>query len=40
LLQWVLAFAGLSAAWFLEDDQQQAAGQLKVAHIAACMLDA
>ncbi|PRB46553.1 3'-kinase [Pseudomonas sp. MYb2] len=41
LLQWVLAFAGLSAAWFLEDDAlEQASGQLKVAHIAASMLDA
>lgn len=41
LLQWVLAFAGLSAAWFLEDDlQEQAAGQLKVAKIAASMLNA
>ncbi|WP_226499988.1 aminoglycoside phosphotransferase family protein [Pseudomonas sp. MWU16-30322] len=42
LLQWVLAFAGLSAAWFLEDDaqQQQAAGQLQIARIAACLLDA
>jgi len=40
LLQWVLAFAGLSAAWFLEDDaQQQAAEQLQVAQIAACLLD-
>lgn len=41
LLQWVLAFAGLSAAWFLEDDlQDQASGQLKVAQIAISMLDA
>jgi streptomycin 6-kinase len=41
LLQWVLAFAGLSAAWFLEDDAlEQASGQLKVAQIAASMLDA
>ncbi|HEX4548409.1 aminoglycoside phosphotransferase family protein [Pseudomonas sp.] len=41
LLQWVHAFAGLSAAWFLEDDQQeQADGQLNIARIAACMLDA
>jgi len=40
LLQWVLAFAGLSAAWFLEDDaQQQAAEQLQVGQIAACLLD-
>lgn len=41
LLQWVLAFAGLSAAWFLEDDAlEQASGQLKVTQIAASMLDA
>jgi streptomycin 6-kinase len=41
LLQWVLAFAGLSAAWFLEDDAlEQASGQLKVAQIEASMLDA
>jgi streptomycin 6-kinase len=41
LLLWVLAFAGLSAAWFLEDDAlEQASGQLKVAQIAASMLDA
>ncbi|WP_242208636.1 MULTISPECIES: aminoglycoside phosphotransferase family protein [unclassified Pseudomonas] len=41
LLQWVLAFACLSAAWFLEDDAlEQASGQLKVAQIAASMLDA
>ncbi|WP_047295302.1 MULTISPECIES: aminoglycoside phosphotransferase family protein [Pseudomonas] len=41
LLQWVQAFAGLSAAWFMEDDQQeQAIGQLSVAYIAACMLGA
>lgn len=41
LLQWVLAFAGLSAAWFLEDDAlEQASGQLKVAQIATSILDA
>ncbi len=41
LLQWVLAFAGLSAAWFMEDDEQNAAaGQLEVAYLAACALDA
>jgi streptomycin 6-kinase len=40
LLQWVLAFAGLSAAWFLEDgDVRAAEGQLEVAKLAACMLD-
>ncbi|WP_213941910.1 aminoglycoside phosphotransferase family protein [Pseudomonas sp. dw_612] len=41
LLQWVLAFAGLSAAWFLEDGESLAAeGQLHVAKLAASMLDA
>lgn len=41
LLQWVLAFAGLSAAWFLEDgDTLAAEGQLQVAELAACRLDA
>ncbi|WP_085584648.1 MULTISPECIES: aminoglycoside phosphotransferase family protein [unclassified Pseudomonas] len=41
LLQWVLAFAGLSAAWFLEDDDRQAAaGQLQVAQLAASALEA
>ncbi|WP_454565362.1 aminoglycoside phosphotransferase family protein [Pseudomonas sp. AIG] len=41
LLQWVQAFAGLSAGWFLEGDAlEQASGQLKVAQIAASMLDA
>lgn len=41
LLQWVLAFAGLSAAWFLEDDDTlQASGQLQVAELAACRLNA
>lgn len=41
MLQWVLAFAGLSAAGFLEDDAlEHASGQLKVAKIAAPMLDA
>jgi len=39
LLQWVQAFAGLSAAWFMEDDEQEAAtGQLKVAALAASAL--
>ncbi|KOX99321.1 aminoglycoside phosphotransferase family protein [Pseudomonas nunensis] len=41
LLQWVLAFAGLSAAWFLEDDAALAAeGQLQVAKLAASMQEA
>jgi streptomycin 6-kinase len=39
LLQWVLAFAGLSAAWFLEDkDDLAAQGQLQAAELAAFML--
>ena len=39
-LQWVLAFAGLSAAWFLEDDDTLAAeGQLQAAKLAASMLE-
>lgn len=41
LLQWVLALAGLSAAWFLEDDDTAAAkGQLQVAKLAAQALNA
>lgn len=41
LLQWVFAFAGLSAAWFLEDgDTLAAEGQLQVAELAACRLNA
>lgn len=41
LLQWVLAFAGLSAAWFLEDDDLAAAeSQLQVAKLAAFSLSA
>ena len=40
LLQWVLAFAGLSAAWFLEDSDELAANsQLQVAQLAASTLD-
>jgi streptomycin 6-kinase len=35
----VLAFAGLSAAWFLEDkDELAAQGQLQAAELAAFML--
>lgn len=35
LLQWVLAYTGLSAAWFLEDhDGQSAAHELQVARLA------
>ncbi len=41
LLQWVLAFAGLSAAWFVEDGNSLAAqGQLEVAKLAASRLEA
>ncbi|WP_264777150.1 aminoglycoside phosphotransferase family protein [Deinococcus aetherius] len=39
LLQWVLAYAGLSAAWHLEDDEPDlAAPTLEVARIAAAEL--
>lgn len=39
LLQWVLAYAGLSAAWFLEDgDHAGADSQLQVAGLAAAAL--
>jgi len=38
LLEWVLAFAGLSAAWFLDDDQG-ADSDLAVAHLAAAELE-
>jgi streptomycin 6-kinase len=38
LLEWVLAFAGLSAAWFL-DDCMAADSDLAVAHLAAAELD-
>lgn len=38
LLLWVLAFAGLSAAWFLDDDLA-ADSDLTVAHLAAEALD-
>ncbi|MBB4866189.1 streptomycin 6-kinase [Pseudomonas nitritireducens] len=38
LLEWVLAFAGLSAAWFL-DDGMAADSDLGVAHLAAAELD-
>jgi streptomycin 6-kinase len=41
LLQWVLAFAGLSAAWFAEDGDIRATdGQLEIARRAASMLEA
>ncbi len=36
LLAWVLAFAGLSAVWFMQDgNEQQAKQDLEVAHLAA-----
>lgn len=38
LLHWVLAFAGLSASWFLDDDMA-ADSDLAVAHLAAAELD-
>jgi streptomycin 6-kinase len=35
LLQWIMAYAGLSAAWFLEDgDAESAKGDLAVAGLA------
>ncbi|MDQ8023370.1 MAG: aminoglycoside phosphotransferase family protein [Moraxellaceae bacterium] len=40
LLQWVLAYAGLSAAWFMEDDDPLAESDLQVARHAATLLDA
>ncbi|WP_141456369.1 aminoglycoside phosphotransferase family protein [Pseudoxanthomonas sp. z9] len=40
LLRWVVAFAGLSAAWFLEDeDEQGIASDFAVADLAQAMLD-
>lgn len=39
LLQWVLAYAGLSAAWFMEDDDPLAESDLLVARYAATLLD-
>ena len=40
LLRWVVAFAGLSAAWFLEDeDEQGVASDFAVAELAQAMLD-
>ncbi|MGF0241075.1 aminoglycoside phosphotransferase family protein [Rhodococcus sp. IEGM1300] len=41
LLQWLLAFAGLSAAWFAEDGDIYAVdGQLQSASLSASMLEA
>jgi streptomycin 6-kinase len=35
LLQWTLAYAGLSAAWFLEDgDRQKADSDFSIAELA------
>jgi streptomycin 6-kinase len=40
-LQWIVAYAGLSAAWFLsDDDHRNAASDLAVADIALCELAA
>ncbi|RFC63877.1 MULTISPECIES: aminoglycoside phosphotransferase family protein [Mesorhizobium] len=39
LLQWVLAWTGLSAAWFLTDDDPLAEIDLKIAELAAAELD-
>jgi streptomycin 6-kinase len=38
LLRWILAWAGLSAAWFLSDGDS-AAIDLRVAELAAAELD-
>jgi streptomycin 6-kinase len=39
LLQWVLAWTGLSAAWYLSDDDPMARIDLHVAELAAAELD-
>jgi streptomycin 6-kinase len=40
LLQWIVAYAGLSAAWFLEDgDAESAQGDLAVAELALVELE-
>ncbi|WP_429130701.1 aminoglycoside phosphotransferase family protein [Ensifer sp. 4252] len=40
ILSWVLAYAGLSAAWFLEDDDDfDIEGEMLIARIAAAELD-
>lgn len=39
LLSWILAWAGLSAAWFLEDDDPLARVDLDIAELAAAALD-
>ena len=38
LLRWILAWAGLSAAWFLEDGQSPVT-DLEIARLAAAELD-
>jgi streptomycin 6-kinase len=40
LLQWILAWCGLSASWYLQDDDPLAAIDLAVAALAAAALDA
>ncbi|MBC4013957.1 aminoglycoside phosphotransferase family protein [Siccirubricoccus deserti] len=39
LLRWILAWTGLSAAWFLPDDDPMAAIDLRIAELAAAELD-
>jgi streptomycin 6-kinase len=38
LLQWILAWTGLSAAWFLEDGDPLAEVDLRIAELAAAEL--
>ena len=39
LLRWILAWTGLSAAWFLGDDDPMAEIDLTIAHLAAAEID-
>lgn len=39
LLQWILAWTGLSAAWYLDDNDPDAAIDLHIAELAAAELD-
>lgn len=39
LLHWIMAWTGLSAAWFLSDADRRAAIALRIAELAACELD-